>query len=238
MMSSTEQALRLIDLPPHPQILDIGSGPGMQTIALARLTKGKVIATDTHGPFLEVLRQRAEEAGVSDQIETNKMSMFALDFKERSFDLIWSEGAVYIIGFDQGLTAWQPYLKPNAYLVISEISWLDPHPPKEVLDFWNAEYPGMHTKEENLKKARKAGYRVIDSFVLPENAWWVNYYNPMERQIMTLLEKYKGNAEAEASLEDALLEIEMFRKYSKYYGYVFYILQAQEHPEEKKKEEE
>ncbi len=228
---STERALRMIHLPSRPEILDIGSGPGMQTIALARLTGGHVIATDTHQPFLDVLTRRARDADLSGRIETHKMSMFALDFKERSFDLIWSEGAVYIIGFDQGLKAWRPYLKPRAFLVISEISWLKQRPPKEVADFWKAEYPGMRMQEDNLQKARNAGYRIIGSFSVPESAWWENYYSPMERQIVTLLEKYKGDKEAQAALDDALLEIEMYRKYSEWYGYVFYVMQVEEDQE-------
>ncbi len=227
----TERALRMIELPTHPEILDIGSGPGMQTIALARLTGGHIVATDTHQPFLDVLKQRAQAAGLDHQIETHKMSMFALDFEEHSFDLIWSEGAVYIIGFDQGLNNWRPYLKPHAYLVISEISWLKQRPPREVYEFWKTEYPGMRMMEDNLAKARKAGYCVVGSFVLPESAWWENYYLPMERQIDTLLKKYKGDKEAKAVLNDALLEIEMYRKHSEWYGYVFYVLQVEEEVE-------
>jgi len=33
--------------------------------------------------------------------------MQALPFREASFDLIWSEGAVYVMGFDAGLAQWR-----------------------------------------------------------------------------------------------------------------------------------
>lgn len=31
------------------------------------------------------------------------MSMFEMDFEPESFDLIWSEGSIYIAGFQTGL---------------------------------------------------------------------------------------------------------------------------------------
>jgi hypothetical protein len=39
--------------------------------------------------------------------------------------------------------------------------------------------------------------------------------------------KYKDDKEAMAFLAVQELEIEMYRKYSDYYGYVFYIMQAE-----------
>ena len=54
---------------------------------------------DTHQPFLEKLKQRAQAEGLSDKITAVNMSMFALDFEAKSFDAIWSEGAIYIMGF-------------------------------------------------------------------------------------------------------------------------------------------
>ena len=103
---STRKALSFLkELPPQPLILDIGCGPGMQTIELARCTKGKIIATDTHQPFLDKLKQRAQAEGLSDKITAVNMSMFDLEFEAKSFDAIWSEGAIYIMSFEQGLRA-------------------------------------------------------------------------------------------------------------------------------------
>jgi len=113
---STRKALSLLtELPPQPLILDIGCGPGMQTIELARCTNGTIIAIDTHQPFLEKLKQQAQAEELSDKITAINMSMFALEFEAKSFDAIWSEGAIYIMGFEQGLRACQPLLKPGGY---------------------------------------------------------------------------------------------------------------------------
>ena len=54
---STKKAyLMLKDLPENPRILDIGCGPGMQTIELAKLSGGQIVAVDNHQPFLEQLK--------------------------------------------------------------------------------------------------------------------------------------------------------------------------------------
>ena len=223
---STRKALALlVDLPPRPLILDIGCGPGMQTVELARCTNGKIIAIDTHQPFLEKLKQRAQAEGLSDKITAINMSMLALEFEAKNFDATWSEGAIYIMGFEQGLRACQPLLKPGGYVAVSEICWLRPQPPSEVQTFWAANYPGMRTVEENLEIVRAAGYREVGHFVLPPSAWWEGYYTPQEARIAMLRTKYRDDVEAIQLLDESQLEIDLYRKYSDWYGYVFYIMQ-------------
>lgn len=48
--------------------------------------------------------------------------MFELPFSANTFDIIWSEGAIFIIGFEQGLREWKPFLKLGGYLVLSELA--------------------------------------------------------------------------------------------------------------------
>ena len=223
---SARKALALLaNLPPRPLILDIGCGPGMQTVELARCTNGTIIAIDTHQPFLEKLKQRAQAEGLSDKITAINMSMFTLEFEAESFDAIWSEGTIYIMGFEQGLRACQPLLKSGGYVAVTEISWLRPQPPMEVQTFWAANYPGMRTVEENLEIVRAAGYRDIGHFVLPPSAWWEGYYTPQEARIAMLRDKYRDDVEAIQLLDESQLEIDLYRKYSDSYGYVFYSMQ-------------
>jgi len=223
---STRKALALLmELPPRPLILDIGCGPGMQTVELARCTNGTIIAVDTHQPFLEKLKQRAQAEVLSGKITAINMSMFALEFEAKSFDAIWSEGAIYIMGFEHGLRACQPLLKPGGYVAVTEISWLRPQPPSEVQIFWVANNPGMRTVEENLEIVRAAGYSQVGHFVLSPSAWWEGYYAPQEARIAMLRDKYRDDVEAIQLLDESQLEIDLYRKYSDWYGYVFYIMQ-------------
>jgi ubiquinone/menaquinone biosynthesis C-methylase UbiE len=223
---STHKAFALLtDLPPRPLLLDIGCGPGEQTLVLAKSTGGHIIAVDTHQPFLERLRRNAQEAEVHEKIWPIKTSMFALPFGEQTFDTIWSEGAIYIIGFTQGLRTWQRFLKPRGYVAVSELAWLRSQPPEEAAIFWKAAYPGMRTHEENLEIIRESGYRNVGHFVLPTESWWKNYYTPLEARITTLREKYQENVEARQQLDDAQQEIDLYRQYADWYGYVFYVMQ-------------
>ena len=222
---STLRALRMMkDLPASPSILDIGCGPGAQTISLALHSAANITAVDVHQPFLDELDRRAGEAGVLKRVKTVNASMLELAF-DAPFDALWSEGAIYVIGFTQGLRAWRPLLKHGGCMAVTELSWIKPNPPEEVLKYWQADYPGMESVDGNLARLRSAGYRDLGHFVLPESSWWQPYYNPMSARIAKLREKYHADPEAQRALDTEDLEIEMYRRYAAWYGYVFYVMQ-------------
>ena len=85
----------------------------------------------------------------------------------------------------------------------------------------------MKTIDENLAIIRNAGYMVIEYFTLPESAWW-DYYFPIEKKIERMKTKYRDDPVALKVLEIEAQEIELYRKYSAYYGYVFYVMQTNE----------
>ncbi len=223
---STKKAFEFLkQLPPNPYILDIGCGPGMQTIQLAKMADCKIMALDTHQPFLDELNYRAKSESVQDKIETVNRSMFSLDFKDDFFDIIWSEGAIYIFGFGKGLKEWRRFLKKGGYFVISELSWLKQNQPEEVKGFWNEYYPSIKLIEKNIRIIKNLGFNFLHNFTIPESGWWDDYYIPLENRINLLRKKYKGNIEANKVLDQELEEIFLYKKYSEYYGYVFYIIQ-------------
>jgi ubiquinone/menaquinone biosynthesis C-methylase UbiE len=225
--ASTRKAFSMLTgLPARPRLLDVGCGPGKQTIELARISSGNILAIDTHQPFLDVLTEKAEKEGLTGNITCLNKSMLELNFESGSFDVIWSEGAIYIIGFEKGLREWQPFLKKGGYLAASELSWLKPDPPAEIKAFWDEGYPGMKAQEENLEIVREAGYRLVGHFVLPESSWWDEYYTPLEKRIPILSEKYRDDEEAMALLRGSQQESDLYRKYSDWYGYVFYVMQV------------
>ncbi|WGM89063.1 MAG: class I SAM-dependent methyltransferase [Candidatus Bathyarchaeum tardum] len=223
---STKKAFQMLqDLPKNPHIIDIACGPGMQTIQLAKLSEGKIVALDFYQPFLEQLKANAKKEGLDDKIDTINGDMLNLNFENESFDLVWSEGAIYIIGFEKGLREWKHLLSPKGYVVVSEMSWFQPDLPEEIVEFMDMLYPAIKTVEDNLEVAKRIGYDIVNSFVLPQKSWWDNYYNWIEAKLPALKTKYKDNKEVMEHINCEETEIEMFRKYSDYYGYVFYILQ-------------
>jgi ubiquinone/menaquinone biosynthesis C-methylase UbiE len=222
---ATRQAIEKLNLPSQPlQIVDIGCGPGMSALELAKATTGTVLALDAHEPFVEEVKRRAAAAELSDRIEAVRGNMFALELPENHFDVIWSEGAIYIMGFAKGLTAWRPFLKNGGSLVVSELSWLTETPPQEAVDFWQENYPGMQTRAQNLATIQECGYEVLDSFVLPEAGWWDEYYNPLQARIDAMRSQFVDDVEAQAILDNQQQEIDLYRKYSDSYGYVFYLM--------------
>lgn len=226
---STTRALSLLpEMSKHPQVLDIGCGPGAQTLVLAQLLPdADLIALDNYEPFLEELKQRAADVALQERIVTVPASMDNMPFASESFDLIWAEGSIYNIGLNKGLTLWKKYLKPGGYLVFSELCWLKVNPPDEVLLFWQEGYPGMMAIDQVKDCVLKNGYQLLDHFVIPENAWWKDYYRPLEKNITDFKIKYEGNQTAMdiAALEEK--EISMYHHYHEYYGYVFFCLKNQ-----------
>ena len=117
---STRRAFNSIPKPPnHPFILDIGCGPGVQTIELARLSEGKIIALDNHQAFLDKLMKKAKDEGLLDRIVPKNISMLDMDFEENTFDIIWSEGALYFMGFQEGLRRCHQLLKNDGLMDIT-----------------------------------------------------------------------------------------------------------------------
>ncbi len=213
----------LKDLPVKPNVLDIGCGNGVQTLILAEELKTKILAIDNHKPVLDLLAKNAAKKGL--QIQTHEMSMIDMPFDEESFDLLWSEGSIFIIGLERGLKNFRNFLKTDGYLAFTEMCWFVNEPPIEIKAYFDKVYPDIRTAGEICQIAIENGYRVIESFNLPDSAWWDDYYTPMLEQIKELKIKNANVAEAEAVYAECEMEAEMFRKYSKSYGYVFFILQ-------------
>ncbi|KQL43825.1 SAM-dependent methyltransferase [Brevibacillus choshinensis] len=227
---STRRAFHMLtDLTVHPHVLDVGCGPGMQTKELANLTDGTITALDRHAPFLQKLDAWIAENGLTKKIKTVQGDMFDLPFEEQSMDLIWSEGAIYIIGFERGLRGWRKLLKPRGYLVlvVSELTWLKEERPSEIEAFWMENYPGIKSAVANEGIAEHAGYQLINHFTLPEAGWW-EYYRPLEQRVEMLREQFPGQVNMLDALDETQREIELYKKYSAYYGYTFYILQRQD----------
>jgi cyclopropane fatty-acyl-phospholipid synthase-like methyltransferase len=207
------------------RVLDIGCGNGGQTIRLAKEITGTVLAVDNHPPYLDELRRRADAAGVGKKIQTRLKDMHDLGTEEGVFDLAWCEGAIFIMGFGAGLAAWRPMLKTGGRLAVSEMAWFKPGAPAECRHFFGEAYPAMTDVNGNLAMIRACGYKEIGHFPLPESAWWDEYYDPLGARLPALRTLHAADPAKLEMLAAIQMEIDLYRKYSNYYGYVFYLMQ-------------
>ena len=223
---STRRAFNIIPKPPkQPFILDIGCGPGVQTIELAKISHGKIIALDNHQAFLDKLMDTVRAEGLDEMIIPKNISMLDMDYDESTFDIIWSEGALYFMGFQNGLKRCHQLLKNNGYLAVTELVYLSSNPPDTVIEYFKKEYPDIKDIKGKIELIHKEGFQLISNFTLPKSAWLDSYYLPMEKELSRLNKKYQGNKTALAVFEEMKYEINMYNKYSDFYGYEFFVMQ-------------
>jgi serine/threonine-protein kinase HipA len=223
--AATAEALgRLGRLPAEPRILDVGCGPGRQTLVLAGIPGARVAAVDVHAGALARLEAEARARGLAHKVEARSVDMRALPFADASFDLVWSEGAAYLMGFSDALKAWRRLVVPGGAMGVSELTWLSARPSAEAAAFWAAAYPAMQGLAENVQAAERAGWHVEATTVLPASAWWPEFYDPL---LARIAEKRRAHARDRAwtrLLDEREAEIALFRRHGESYGYVFYLL--------------
>jgi ubiquinone/menaquinone biosynthesis C-methylase UbiE len=224
---STRRALRRVTraILPHV-ILDIGCGPGMQTADLASCAiDARIIAIDVNRGYLDQLRSRIRTDGVSSGVRALQASMFAVPLLPATVDVVWAEGSIFVIGFERGLREWKALVKPGGCVAATHLTWLASEVPADARTFWDRHFPAMTTIERNLAIAAQCGYAVLEHFVLPESAWWKDYYTPLEDRLTALRALHRGDADAIAVVDGTQEQIDLYRRHAAYYGYVFYVLQ-------------
>jgi len=220
----TLKALSFVDnLTEQSHIADIGCGTGGQTMVLAQHAPGQITGIDLFPEFIDLFNAQAQKLSLHNRVKGMVASMDDLPFEKESLDLIWSEGAIYNIGFKKGLREWRKYLKTEGCIAVTEASWFTEERPQEIQQFWEDAYPEMDTIPRKVMQMQEAGYIPVASFILPENCWTDHFYAPQQEAREKFLEKYKGNQTAEEFIASERHEEQLYARYKAYYGYVFYI---------------
>ena len=226
----TLKALEIMNLPKdrNLKIADIGCGSGGQTMTLAHNLNGQIIAVDLFPEFLDELNEKSEKLGLTEKITTLEKSMDKLPFKIEEFDIIWSEGAIYNIGFENGIKKWKNYLKNNGYLAVSEITWITNSRPKKIENFWEQEYQEIDTASNKINILEDNGYTLVGYFNLKQDSWIENYYKPMEGRFEAFLERNNNSEMAKEIVIENEKEIELYQTFKDYYSYGFYVAKKNE----------
>ena len=218
--ASTARGFNLI--PDHQgiaNILEIGCGKGRSSLTLAGLSQARITSVDNHQPFLDALTADAAAAGTGDRIEARNADMADMDFKPASFDLIWSEGSAYFMGFKKALAEWNTLLRPGGHIFVSDAIWLKEQPSAPIADYFGIEYPAMTTADIRKQEARDLGYRIAGEFILPEEDW-LTFYDDMEACVREA-ETAQGPARA---FDKMKTETKVGRKYLGEYGSLCLLL--------------
>ncbi len=222
--TTAERALGMCtDLPDQSEILDLGCGVGGQTLHLAEFTRGRISAVDSHAPSIARLEARVVSRGLEARVRPLVGDMATVELPAHSFDLIWSEGALYNLGLETALARCRDLLRPGGYLVFSDAVWRKTEPPAAVKRGFELDYPSMGWVSDVLARIASAGLDVIQHFRLPEQAWWEDFYTPMEARIEELQRLYASDVEALGILAGLAEEPKLHRKYSDYYDYEVFL---------------
>lgn len=225
---SFEMTRRAFDLcrglPDRPDILELGCGSGGATIPLAQISGGTVRATEVHPPFLEQLEARIRAAGLADRVRAERMDMGDIRAEPESFDLIWCEGAAYILGVDKALEYWKRFLRPGGCLCFTDAVWLvdDADLPDEVREYWATGYPAMRTAGENVAAGEQAGWTSLGSFTI-DTSCWDDFYADVERRMDEIEPVYGPDPDGRVIIDMARTEIRQYRQYPGLYGYEFHV---------------
>ncbi len=200
----TRKAFTFIPKLENPHILDVGCGTGVPTIELAKLSEGYVIGLDNDVKSLNLFQRKIKESKLNKRIIALKDSILTMDFPEESCDIIWAEGSIFIIGFENSVKNWHRYLKPNGFLVIHD----------ETKD-----------KTKKLGLITKYGYTIIAQFELSATLWRREYYAPLEQLIQQFHFKYPNDVALSNELDKDQIEIDKCKSNSLAISSFFVILQ-------------
>ena len=225
--ASTLRALSLVpDLGPEARVLDVGCGTGPHTLLLAQQLPARIVAVDNHAPYVDALNQRARDLGIADRLDVRVGDMRHLDVEPGSFNLIWSEGAIYLMGFEAGLREWHRLLAPGGHIAVTEVCWTKPDPPRDCAKFWAQEYPAMRDVGTLLGVIEECGLNIVGHFTLPPSAWWDDFYRPLQGNVIRFRERHRHEPDAQTVADQVQREIDIWQTYSEFYSYEFFVMRA------------
>jgi ubiquinone/menaquinone biosynthesis C-methylase UbiE len=225
--ASTLRALAVVPgVGPETRVLDIGCGTGSQTRVLAQNSPARIIAVDNHAPFVGVLNREVQRLGIADRVDGRVADMRRLDFASGSFDLIWCEGAIAIMGVEAALRDWRRLLVPGGHMAVTEVCWTRRDPPPDCAAFWAQEYPAIRDVSTLLRVIDECGYETVDHFTLPPSSWWNAYYQPLQRNVSDFRGRHRNEPDAQELADQVQREIDVWHAYSDFYSYAFFVMRV------------
>jgi len=209
-------ALGLAGVAQEARILDGGCGPGADIEGLlAAAPRGRVVAVDRHLPFVHAVN---DLWGHDPRVTARHADMAG---EEGPFDFIWSAGALYFLGVEDGLKRMRSKLAPGGALAFSELVWLVANPDPALMADLEADYADMRGLGTLKRRIDAAGYDRMGLQVLSDAAWEA-YYTPMEARIARL--RPGADAALAKVLDEGQHEIDLWRAHRRSFGYALSVV--------------
>lgn len=205
------------------RVLDVGVGPGLLALDLARLVgqEGRVVGID---PAEAMIKVAATRLAALPQAQALLGDAVALDFPDKSFDAAVSTQVYeYVADMPKALSELRRVLRPGGRALILDTDWRsivwhssDESRMHRVLACWDDHLADPHLPARLIPLLRAAGFEVIRTEILPMfSPMWqpVSYAGGMMRVIHGFVRdraKHHGLSEAEiqAWYDDQLMLIE------------------------------
>jgi len=199
----TRRAFRALPEMTAPRILDIGCGSGVPTMELAKLSDGEITAIDIDQTALDRLAVKIRKSGLGARVKAVNCSLFDMGFPPASFDIIWAEGSINVIGFEKGIKEWRRLLKTGGFLVVHD------------------ELGNVIEKQNQISRC---GYELISYFVVSEDIWWNEYCVPLEKKLNEIQVKHTSDDKSIAILSDSQREVDAFKQNPERNRSAFFIM--------------
>ena len=199
----TRKAFSMISGRKLERILDIGCGRGIPTLELARLSGAKIVGLDVDEDAILELARMTREKGLSNRVETVLGSLLEMEFPKESFDVIWAEGSIAFLGFENGLREWGKLLRPGGFLAVHH------------------DAAGYTVKRAMIPRC---GYELLGEFTLSKDDWWFRYFAPMKELIEGLFDAAAPDPVMKKMLEREAREISIFGERGEGMCSVFFVM--------------
>jgi len=188
-----ELQLRMLDIKPGNDVLDVGCGIGLQALEMATLAAptGKVVGTDISTVMIDIAKGRTANAGLPLEFLTADAS--SQPFPDQSFDRIRTERVLmYVPDTEQTIKEFKRLLKPGGRLVIFDFDWdaiviahHDKALTRKIIRYASDSFPNGRIGSDLYRQLRNPGFKNVG--VTPSS-----YYGNSEMLLNLTKRIYEG----------------------------------------------
>jgi cyclopropane fatty-acyl-phospholipid synthase-like methyltransferase len=179
-----------LKLPKTARVLDLGCGKGETAIEIASTLELKVLGVDLFAPFIELCRERAEQAGVEQRCIFRCADILKLAGNIEPTDVAIFAALGDVLGpLDETIGAIRKLVKPGGYMIISD-DFIEEAAPTSL-----PSYDEYVSHEETLRRLQAHG-DIVEREIIEPDAEKEDEGALIRRRALALAEKHPELAAA------------------------------------------